>query len=660
MFGRVMVFLVCLLCATAVDAQKNLLSQHPLTTQLSSVLVAVDQWKPFPTAADRAAWEAFPQEVREGYIRRGEEALDYAWPALKATDFLGFVRTGDRSHYEGLRSERRRQLQVLVMAEVMEGKGRFMDQIANGVWATCEETWWGVPAHVGAQKAGSGLPDIDEPVIALFAAETAAQMAWTVYLLGPQLEKVSPFIVPRIRREINRQLLAPGLARDDFWWMGFGDREVNNWNPWINSNWLTCVLLMEKDADRRTQSVVKILRSLDNFLNHYPADGGCDEGPGYWGRAGASLFDCLELMYSATNGKFTVYDNALVQNIGQYIYRVHIDDSYFVNFADASPRAGGSSDLIYRYGQRINDPKMMAFGAWIAQQGRQRAQRPGDGQQQRQRRGGFGGASNYRSMVSVFDQNDLQNVADARPPYLRDVWFPHLQVFVARDQEGSSQGFYVAAKGGHNAESHNHNDVGNFIVYRDGLPVLIDVGVGTYTAKTFSPQRYDIWTMQSAYHNLPTINGVMQKNGREFAAKELGYEQTDVSAKFSLDIAGAYPSEAGVTSWKRTVQLHRGKSLEIVDSYDLNKRAKDMTLTLMTPCDVTIVEPGKLMLKGAEGQFGQATIIYDAKKLKAVTEKVALDDERLSRGWDTNQLTRILLKATSPPKKDTWTVTVMP
>ena len=83
------------------------------------------------------------------------------------------------------------------------------------------------------------------------------------------------------------------------------------------------------------------------------------------------------------------------------------------------------------------------------------------------------------------------------------------------------RGFYLAAKGGHNAESHNHNDVGNFIVYADGRPVLIDAGVGTYTAKTFSPQRYEIWTMQSAYHNLPTINGFLQKDGRQFRAENV-------------------------------------------------------------------------------------------------------------------------------------------
>src|SRR6185369_12944547 len=111
----------------------------------------------------------------------------------------------------------------------------------------------------------------------------------------------------------------------------------------------------------------------------------------------------------------------------------------------------------------------------------------------------------------------------AKPPLVRDAWLPGIQVMTARRREASSAGLYLAAQGGHNAESHNHNDVGNFIVYADGEPAIVDVGVETYSAQTFSSRRYEIWTMQSAYHNLPTIDGVMQGAGRQFAARSVSY-----------------------------------------------------------------------------------------------------------------------------------------
>ena len=60
-------------------------------------------------------------------------------------------------------------LQRLILAECLEGKGRFVDEIANGVWLICEETFWGAPAHMAAQKVGVGLPDVTEPIIELFS-----------------------------------------------------------------------------------------------------------------------------------------------------------------------------------------------------------------------------------------------------------------------------------------------------------------------------------------------------------------------------------------------------------------------------------------------------------------------------------------------------------
>ncbi|MEE2752671.1 MAG: heparinase II/III family protein [Candidatus Latescibacterota bacterium] len=537
---------------TFVDAQTNLLSGKASELQLKEMLPTFGNWKPFPNAGDRDAWESLPEKQRAAAIIAGEEALEHNWPALKATHFLDYVRTGDRNRYQRERGQRRNNLSRLVAAECVEGKGRFVDQIANGVWAMCEETWWGVPAHV-RQSAGRGLPDRNEPNVALFSAETAAQLAWTLYMVGSQLEEVSPLIVLRVQSEIDRQILTPALERDDFWWMGFGRaRSLNNWNPWICSNWLATVLLVEQDKDRRVKSVAKIMRVLDNFLNPYPEDGGCDEGPGYWSRAGGSLFDCLDIMHSVTNGQFSVYDNGLVKDIGRFIYRVHIAGDYFVNFADASPKRRPGGDLVYRYGKAIDDQRMMTFGAW--------------GDQRSTRRRGRIRIQSWRGLQALFNKNNLLELP-AEEPLLRDVWLPHTQIFAARDRAGFRKGLYVAAKGGHNNESHNHNDIGNFVVYNNGLPLLIDVGVGTYTAKTFSSKRYEIWTMQSAYHNLPTVNGVMQRQGRSFAAKDLVYNTNNSVSEFSLDISSAYPEDANLESWNRTIRLNRGKNVEIIDKY---------------------------------------------------------------------------------------------
>jgi hypothetical protein len=126
--------------------------------------------------------------------------------------------------------------------------------------------------------------------------------------------------------------------------MGFWDRRdgrrPNNWNPWINSNVLAAGLLMEKDEERRVELVYKVLRSVDNFLVPYPEDGSCDEGPSYWGHAGASLFDNLELLYGASRGRFDVYEERIVKEIGRFIYRANVCEDYFVNIGDCDGRIG--------------------------------------------------------------------------------------------------------------------------------------------------------------------------------------------------------------------------------------------------------------------------------------------------------------------------------
>ncbi|MDX9979933.1 MAG: hypothetical protein RBU25_07770, partial [Lentisphaeria bacterium] len=201
--------------------------------------------RPFPAGSERSAWLALPEAVRGQLVAAGEAARQAPWPSLPASLFLEFVRTGDRKVYEVNSFARRGILCDLVLAECAEGEGRFLEAILDAAWSICEESFWGISAHV-ATSEGRGLPDTAAPEVDLFAAETAALLAWTVYLLGEALTGLSPQIVPRIRRETDQRILDPCLARDDFWWMGLdGSRALNNWTPWICSNWLAASLLLD-------------------------------------------------------------------------------------------------------------------------------------------------------------------------------------------------------------------------------------------------------------------------------------------------------------------------------------------------------------------------------------------------------------------------------
>lgn len=628
------------------------------SARMSARLRSQSLFRLYPRAEDRSARDALPARACSAHIAHGMNALGYAWPALSATGYLEFSRLGNRSNFQRLYLDRRRVLEQLVLAECMEGQGRFVDDIVNGVWAICEESSWCLPARISVQRAGNTLPDITEPIVDLFAAETSALLAWTLYLLAERLNNVLPLVAQCIEREVQQRVLTPCLERDDFWWMGPGNagRRVNNWNPWICSNWLASVLIVERQDDRRGAAVAKIIRALDNFIDPHPAYGGCDEGPNYRGRAGASLFDALELLYAATDGWVDVYCEPLIREIARYIYRAHIADDFYINFADASAIVYPDALLVFRYGLRVDDPDMIEFGRWLAH--RQHLDEFGVLQ------GGDGiPPSLSRAIPNLFALSD----ALAQPgcaPQLRDVWLPDIQVMVARDTAGCSDGIYPAVKGGHNAESHNHNDIGSLVIFVDGRPVMVDAGVETYTAKTFSDRRYEIWTMQSAYHTLlPTIDSAQQQPGAQFAARAVGYAANEASVTLTLDIAGAYPPAAKPARWQRTVTLQRREAATIVDAFILTAPARRIELSLLTPCAVAVPGDGRILFDQrifGEGRLaGTAILSYDAAAFRVVTQHLPIDDERMRLTWG-DCLTRVLLIAEQPPLQGEWRFAVRP
>lgn len=621
-------------------------SQMITKDNAAELLLPKPQFKPYPVISEREIWSSLPESVSNQWISWAEERLSFEWPALPAVRYMDFAYNGNRTKYEELYFERRRALIELLFAECIEGKGRFMDAIINGIWCLCEESYWVIPAHMYLTKSsGAALPDVTEQVIDLFAAETGAQLAWTAYLLEPKLEEASPVIIRRIRHEMQRRIFEPYLNRKDFWWMGYTSKKVNNWNPWIHSNCLAAFLLLEEDEEARNRAVVKAAYSLDSFMDVYHPDGGCDEGTGYWGRAGASLYDCLELLYLASDGKINFYGEPLVQEIGKYIYRAHIDCNDFVNFADGDARLLISGDLVYRYGQRIGDPNMSQLGAYAFQ------------------RNGFtrDKISSPMRIVGELLNAEAHLASPVEAPYVRDVWLPDIQVFAAREQPGSSAGLYVAAKGGHNDESHNHNDIGHFIVYYNGHPFLIDAGVESYTAKTFGPQRYELWTMQSGYHSLPTVNGVQQKEGASFRATEVEYEAGDAMAAVSMNIAAAYPSAAGMITWQRSVSLLRGKdeaaAVEVTDSYLLAAETSDIVLNVLTLQEPVLKQDGCIELTNEYGEKLQ--LHYEGDRLRGSVELVPVTDSKMQPIWG-NKVYRLQLQSLEATAEGTFTLRIQP
>jgi hypothetical protein len=182
-------------------------------------------------------------------------------------------------------------------------------------------------------------------------------------------------------------------------------------------------------------------------------------------------------------------------------------------------------------------------------------------------------------------------------------WFPASGVFIARP---AIPGALAAAwKGGHNAEHHNHNDVGSTVVVWQGEPLLADLGAMVYRAETFSGERYRLPVHSSFGHSLPVPAGWLQESGRNAAAKLLAMDTGEGRDTMTMDLCAAYP-KAGLTKLERQWTYSRGGAgqLAIEDRFAYAKPAPFAT-ALVGLGDWSLVQRGekqaRFALTGARG-----------------------------------------------------------
>lgn len=622
----VFVFLSCI--KVAAYTERNFLQHVAAQESLAECLVLNQEWVQYPSYKDREGWSRFLGEYKDEIIKNGELLLGYTWKVVKATDYLEFERSGNREIMERPFDDNNQAIVKLMLAELAEGKGRFINQLINGVFHTCEMTSWALSAHLVTQPTHRALPTPTYPLIDLTAGDLGALLSWVYYFMHEEFDKIDPEISRRLYRELDERIMKPYLNNDSFWWLAtnYKGQMVNNWNPWCNSNCLMTFMLLEKDADRLSRAVFRSMQSVDKFLNYVHSDGACEEGPSYWGHASGKCLDYLVLLNRITGGKVSIFDNPQIKAMGEYIARSYVGNGWVVNFADASAKGGGDPYLIYRYGKAVRSDIMKQFASM----------------QHKGSKLSFKGRDLFRILEAFLVEDELCAYQEVYTgvPY---TWYPETEFCYVRNKKA-----FLAAKGGYNDESHNHNDAGSFSLWVNNTPVIIDAGVGTYTRQTFSSERYTIWTMQSNYHNLPMINGVPQKYGRQYKATEVKATKNS----FSANIATAYPDEAGVKKWIRSYTMRSG-ALVISDRFELNEIKKENGINFLSWGDI-IIKDGviEISVNGVEG-----TLKYDSKRFEVKKECVKLTDKKLSSVWGP-EVYRLSFIAKEKEQKGCYTFTI--
>ena len=542
-------------------------------------------FKAFPTIEERPVWEALAvsdekRRLVAAILADAEKVLSEPVPSLSALNFMDYARNGNRLRYENPYFRRRSNLASLVLAECIEDKGRFIDAVICHIWDILGEPTWCVPAHTGALP--DPFPFIDYPAVDLFAAETGMYLAQTLELLSSRLEAVSRNLVARIRKEIVERLIEPvetDISR--YWW----SKNANNWNVWICSNliWTANTVLAGDDA--RFDAFARLLsKPIKLYYDSYPEDGACLEGPGYWNVSVPKYFLFMEAMRHASDGAVSCGQEPKFQNMCRYLADAWYDGDMNVRFADCGSRHNVAIGVMRAMAEYANVPETIALADMLDELG-----------------------------------VDYPRVHTPILPFLYS-FFTHRHPEIVRPERsfrvyGQSQQLFwkrgrllIAIKGGGNDEPHNHNDVGHFVIGKEGLFHVLDMGTASYTRSSFSADRYKNYPQSGLSHNPLVFNGIPQQAGN-YHAEHFEASGDENTFTCRMEISSCYPKELGLRSYWRSFAFD-GHTLVVKDEWQAERP--------LTPTMTLLHQP--------------PTIKYTSP-LASRTEPYPLDDPGLQSAW---------------------------
>ncbi|THF72904.1 heparinase II/III family protein [Cohnella fermenti] len=472
---------------------------------------------PWEEAASRSIAEPLLDEIR-AYARYARET---PIPPLPFSRFVEFEKEGTRQSYEIPYFERRGRLLALTVDLLQDSENSSSrEALENLVWDICNEYTWCLPAclPLGHEAAASArVPP--EGQVDLFAAETAHALAETLHLVGDRLNGWASY---RIRCEIERRIWQPLFNTPvHFGW----ESRRDNWSAVCGGAIGMAALLLVDDRERLAGMIERLLRSLECFLESYGEDGGCQEGIGYWYYGFGYYAYFADMLFHCTEGKLDLLAGGKIKPIAEYPAAFALSGGAAINYSDVGAvvwHTGLLSKLASRLGTAIPELKEIPP---------------------------FGADSAFRW------PHVIRNLLWTDPAHLKKPLpeggklLPDMAVAVDR-RYSEGEMFAFSAKGGHNDEPHNHNDLGHFLLHAAGENLLADPGAGLYTRESFGPDRYRLIHNSSEGHSVPIVGGAVQQAGRAYAAELLGCRWEGSELRLELELAGAY-GLAGLTSLRR-------------------------------------------------------------------------------------------------------------
>lgn len=448
----------------------------------------------------------------EALRRRAKEYLDTPLPPLPYSLFCRYWKTGDRAAFQTPYFERRGRLLVFSLLVWLEPQDpawpAWKTALEDTLWAICAEPFWCVPAHFLAPDDAPLPFEQYETQLDLFACETAFALAEALALCRGQLD---PMVVRQAEAQVERRAFAPFLDGGRFFRF---EGMANNWSAVCAGAIGGAALHLMANRARLAGLLHRCLSALDVYLGSFGEDGVSVEGVDYWSY-GFGFFACFaDLLAKRTAGALDLMALPKVQAIAQSQQHYHLAGGRTISFADGSGQSGFRMGLSCWLQNRFADAALPDASS----------------------ADGLLKDGCYRYCLALRDLLWYRPGARFGLPAARSAFLPNAQWLVS-----CTPSLALAAKAGHNGESHNHNDCGSFILCKNGQPLLCDLGAGRYDAAYFGPDRYEIFINASRSHNLALPGGCQQAFGPQYACRDVQARLCDEQDTLRMQLAGCYP-----------------------------------------------------------------------------------------------------------------------
>jgi hypothetical protein len=409
-------------------------------------------------------------------------------------------------------------------------------------------------------------------------------------------------------------------------------RATHNWNAVCLAGVTGAALALVDSPADRARYVASAEYNIHFFLKGFTPDGYCSEGMGYWNYGFGHFLMLSEAVRQATGAEVDLMADPATLPPSLFCRRAEILNGVYPTIADCAPGSQPAPLYVRLIANRLGLPAGDSASAdFVRPQG-----------------------SLASTLMFSFLENPLPKVAHAAVPAdspLRS-WFTNGGVLICRRAKGAAPEFAAALKGGHNAEHHNHNDVGSFSVVLGKTMVLCDPGSEVYTARTFSSRRYDSKVLNSYGHAVPVVAGQLQQAGADAKAAVLRADFADAQDTFALDIRSAYKVPE-LKRLERTFVFRRDRAELVVRDEVAFSEAKEFETALITWGTWTQLSENEIRIDD-EGSVVKVRIDTGGAPIRLRWEKL---DENVPAG---RKPMRLGIALAEPVKAASVTLTIAP